>query len=183
MSSTERVCPFCGEPPGAGVFCAACGRNLADVDRLPTRAEWEAGPEAAAADPAADGSLADACASATASFLEAMRAAGCPGTVALQMPAAKPGFFRRTPAASGWMVRPVVWDDRDAPKHHEPGLLLTTEGAFHVVDSQIRGWGQRDFPRFFDTARAETVPMPVERRLVADLDAVLEANGVGSDAS
>ena len=37
----ERVCPHCGEPPGEGVFCAACGRNLAAVDRLPTRGEWE----------------------------------------------------------------------------------------------------------------------------------------------
>ena len=37
----ERVCPHCGEPPGDGVFCAACGRNLSAVDRLPTRGEWE----------------------------------------------------------------------------------------------------------------------------------------------
>ena len=29
------------DPPGEGVFCAACGRNLASVDRLPTRAEWQ----------------------------------------------------------------------------------------------------------------------------------------------
>ena len=36
-----RVCPHCGEPPGEGVFCAACGCNLAAIDRLPTRAEWE----------------------------------------------------------------------------------------------------------------------------------------------
>jgi len=43
-----RVCPFCGEPPGRGVFCEACGRNLAAVERLPTRAEWEAGQPAAA---------------------------------------------------------------------------------------------------------------------------------------
>ena len=47
MASTERVCPYCGEPPGPGVFCAACGRNLAAVERLPTRAEWEAGASAA----------------------------------------------------------------------------------------------------------------------------------------
>ena len=45
--ATVRVCPFCGEPPGTGVFCAACGRNLAAVERLPTRAEWEAGAEPA----------------------------------------------------------------------------------------------------------------------------------------
>jgi hypothetical protein len=40
MEPAERVCPFCGEPPGVGVFCAACGRNLGAVDRLPRRSEW-----------------------------------------------------------------------------------------------------------------------------------------------
>ena len=70
----ERVCPFCGEPPGAGVFCAACGRNLAHVERLPTRAwEWEG-----AGDPAA----------ATAEFLAAMVAAGNPGAERLERAAA-----------------------------------------------------------------------------------------------
>src|SRR6478672_10198778 len=49
MATTERVCPYCGEPPGPGVFCAACGRNLAAVEQLPTRAEWEAGATAALA--------------------------------------------------------------------------------------------------------------------------------------
>ena len=34
-AADARVCPHCGEPPGEGVFCAACGRNLASVDRLP----------------------------------------------------------------------------------------------------------------------------------------------------
>jgi formylglycine-generating enzyme required for sulfatase activity len=41
-----RVCPFCGNPPGAGVFCQACGRNLAAVERLPTAEEWAAGARA-----------------------------------------------------------------------------------------------------------------------------------------
>jgi len=41
MEVDARVCPYCGEPPGSGVFCAACGRNLGAVERLPTRAEWE----------------------------------------------------------------------------------------------------------------------------------------------
>ena len=49
MSADTRVCPFCGEPPGTGVFCAACGRNLATVEQLPTRAEWEAGHQGATA--------------------------------------------------------------------------------------------------------------------------------------
>lgn len=41
-SSEERVCPDCGQPAGAQPFCAACGLNLASLDRLPSRAEWEA---------------------------------------------------------------------------------------------------------------------------------------------
>ena len=65
----ERVCPYCGAPPG-GVFCASCGRNLASVERLPTRAEWEL---TTVAD---DRPLADRCAEATAAFLAAMNAAG-----------------------------------------------------------------------------------------------------------
>ena len=74
VAGEARVCPHCGEPPGEGVFCAACGRNLAAVDRLPTRAEWEiAGMQD-------DRPLADRCAEATAAFLAAMHAAGDPGT-------------------------------------------------------------------------------------------------------
>jgi hypothetical protein len=70
VGGDARVCPHCGEPPGEGVFCAACGRNLAAVDRLPTRAEWEiAGTQD-------DRPLADRCAEATAAFLAAMHAAG-----------------------------------------------------------------------------------------------------------
>ena len=73
-AADARVCPHCGEPPGEGVFCAACGRNLASVDRLPTRAEWEV---AGAQD---DRPLAERCEEATAAFLAAMHAAGDPGT-------------------------------------------------------------------------------------------------------
>jgi hypothetical protein len=56
--------------------------------------------------------------------------------------------------------------------------VLDTEGAFHVLDSQIRGWGQRNFPVFHDTARAEPVAMPVEERLIAALDALRAEHGV-----
>jgi hypothetical protein len=186
MEATVRVCPFCGEPPGAAVFCAACGRNLAAVERLPTRAEWEAGAEPATRAEATehasgppDGALAERCAEATAAFLAAMRAAGSPGTGAWPMPdAPKEGLFRRTPELRGWVVRPVVWDDEETPSHHEPGLVLDTDGAFHVLDSQIRGWGQRDFPVFHDTARAEPVATPVEGRLIAALDALRAVHGV-----
>ena len=40
-TNAQRVCPDCGEPPGDGTFCSACGRNLSSVKRLPTRSEWE----------------------------------------------------------------------------------------------------------------------------------------------
>jgi hypothetical protein len=188
MATTDRVCPFCGEPPGPGVFCAACGRNLAAVDRLPTREEWAAGAVLAPAEGAArsagaaDRPLAERCAEATAAFLAAMRAAGDPGTTTLPMPEAKQGVFRRTPEARGWVVRPVVWDDRDAPKHHEPGLFLTTDGTFHRIDSQIRGWGQRSFPVFHDTVGADALDPPADERLIVGLEALLREHGVAAGA-
>jgi signal peptidase I len=49
MPGSERVCPSCGDPAGHGTFCEACGANLSLVDRLPTRAEWEADRESRAA--------------------------------------------------------------------------------------------------------------------------------------
>jgi hypothetical protein len=177
VESTERVCPYCGEPPGPGVFCAACGRNLRAVERLPTRAEWEAGgAPAAAAGAGLEGPSTPARSpgEATAAFLDAMRAAGNPGTTTLQVPdAPKEGLLRRTPEVEGWIVRPVVWDDRDDPRRHEPGLLLATAGTYHRIDSQVRGWGQRNFPVFHDTAAAEPLEPPDDGRLPADLDAVL----------
>ena len=177
MASTARVCPFCGEPPGEGVFCVACGRNLMAVERLPTRAEWAA-RESAPADGAPAHPDGERIAEAAAAFLEAMRAAGCPGTTRTPMPGAKAGVFRRTPEAEGWVVRPVVWDDPEMPRRHEPGLLLTTEGDFHRLDGQVRGWGQRNFPVFHDTVGAEPVPMPVDERLIEDLRALLAEHGV-----
>jgi acetoin utilization deacetylase AcuC-like enzyme len=143
MATMDRVCPFCGEPAGAGVFCAACGRNLAAVERLPTRAEWESGgaaridpepdavadPDAGAVSDAAAGAvpLAERCAQATAAFLTAMRAAGCPGATRTQM--AKRSTFRPGGKAHGWVVRPVDRDDDVKPRRYEPGLLLTTEAS------------------------------------------------------
>jgi len=117
-------------------------------------------------------------AEATAAFLDAMRAAGNPGTTTLPVPdAPKEGLLRRTPEVEGWVVRPVVWDDRDNPRHHQPGLLLTTAGAYHRIDSQIRGWGQRNFPVFFDTAAADPLDPPDDERLAADLGAVRREHG------
>jgi len=174
MAALERVCPFCGEPPGVGVFCAACGRNLSAVEQLPTRAEWEQGAAAgAAAAPTDDRPLAERCAEATAAFLAAMHAAGDPGTVEMPI-TGKTGFFK-TPKVVGWIVRTVERNE-DAEAIEEltryvPGLVLTTDGVFHRIDSEVKGWGQRDFPRFHDSADPDPLDMPVEERLIGELAA------------
>jgi hypothetical protein len=156
-----RVCPFCGEPPGDGGFCAACGRNLAAVDRLPTREEWERGASA--------GSPAEA----TAAFLDAMHTAGDPGTV--EMPIAKRSAFGRTKQLRGWVIRPVDREDFEQPRRYVPGLLLTVDGAFHQLDSELRGWGQRDFPVYHHTVSTEPVDPPADDRLPGELEAVRRA--------
>jgi hypothetical protein len=161
-----RVCPFCGRPPGDGVFCEACGRNLAAIERLPTAEEWEAGESGGevAVDPAA----------AVAAFLAAMHDAGDPG--ATDFPSGKPSLLGRTKRVRGWVVRAVDREDFEGPKRYEPGLVLTVDGAFHQLDSELRGWGQRDFPIFNHTASAEPIDAPLEPRLVAELGAVRAAN-------
>jgi hypothetical protein len=100
MDAEARVCPFCGNPPGVGIFCEACGRNLGAVERLPTRAEREGkGPGSSAA----TRPLAERCAEATAAFLAAMQAAGNPGAERTEM--AKRSAFRRAGSALGWVLR------------------------------------------------------------------------------
>jgi hypothetical protein len=177
MQPDARICPFCGETPGSGVFCASCGRNLAGVDRLPTRAEWEAERRKQAGEEA--GNLAERCTAATKAFLEAMHEAGDPGTT--RTPVVKRSAFGRTPTVEGWIVRPVGHDD-DHPTQYEPGLVLTTEGAFHRLGSEVRGWGQRDFPQYHHTASAYPVDVPVEERLIDELSAVLREHGVAGPA-
>jgi hypothetical protein len=180
MDSGARVCPFCGELPGAGVFCVACGHNLAGVQRLPTRAQWAAG-ESAVADggpapipaPADPRPLAERCAEATATFLATMHAAGDPG--ATETPVVNRSTLRRTPKVTGWVIRPVDRDDDSTPRRYVPGLVLATDGTFHQLDSELRGWGQRDFPQYHHTVGTEPIAMPVEERLLSDLAGVLEA--------
>jgi hypothetical protein len=175
MATSSRVCPFCGEPPGPGMFCEACGRNLAQVDRLPTRDEWRAGHSAEPAPP--DGRPpAERCAAATTEFLAAMRAAGEPGRTS--MPAGPRKAFGRTPQLEGWTIRPVHREDEASSRGYVPGLFLTTDGAYHRLDNEVRGWGQRDFPRYEHEAAPEPLPPPADERLVAELAAVLEDNGV-----
>jgi hypothetical protein len=167
VGADERVCPHCGEPPG-GVFCASCGRNLASVEQLPTRAEWEL---TTVED---DRPLADRCAKATADFLAAMHAAGDPG--ATKTAVAGSGWRRRH--VEGWVVRAVERDENLPPQRYESGLVLTFDGAFHQLDNVVRGYGTRDFPAYEHSVGAEPVDMPVEARLIADLGAVLAANGL-----
>jgi hypothetical protein len=161
VDQSARVCPFCGEPPGEGVFCAACGRNLAAVERLPTRAEWDERR------PGGGEPLEARCAEAVAAFLAAMEAAGNPGVTSTPIPKRSP--FQRARSVEGWVVRPVEREDFEEPRRYEPGLVLGTEGRFHRLDSDLRGWGQRDFPHYQHRASPEPIAMPVEERLIADL--------------
>jgi hypothetical protein len=180
MDSEVRVCPFCGQRPGVGMFCDACGHNLAAVERLPTREEWEGTRPAGALDPGeAPAALADRCAAATAAFLTAMHTAGDPG--ARKLPTQELLSFGRIRHVRAWVLRDVHREPEDDPQRYEPGLVLTTEGRYHRLESEIRGWGQRDWPRFHDTAAAEPIETPAEARLVGELDAVLREHGVTAE--
>ena len=137
-----RVCPFCGSPPGPGVFCEACGRNLSEVERLPTAGEF------AAAQPATEDALQ--------AFLETMHAAGDPGTV--EIACEKPRVFGRTAKLEGWIVVGVDREDFEKPRRYEPGLFLSVAGTFHQLDNELRGHGTRDFPRY----EQRVSPEPVE---------------------
>ena len=174
VSSEARVCPFCGEPPGSGVFCAGCGRNLADVARLPTRAEWRRHAEApgATAPPQHTTPVASVDA-----FLAAMRAAGDPGVV--ELPESRPGFFGRTRHAHGWVVRPVSRDPADASRSYTHGVFLTTGGRLRRLESATRGWGQRAAPRYLDTVGPELDASQRDHtRLLAELAAILRAHDI-----
>jgi len=172
MGIDTRVCPYCGEPPGPGVFCAACGRNLSAVERLPTRADWEARREKDEPAP-----LAERWAAAVATFLASMHAAGDPGRTAL--PTSQRRAFGRQPTIDGWIVRPVARDE-DSPSRYEPGLFLSVGGAFHRVESEVRGWGQRDFPQYYESVTAEPIQPPVDEQLLDELAALLRAHQVPS---
>jgi hypothetical protein len=177
MDAETRVCPFCGNRPGVGVFCEACGRNLGAVERLPTRAEWEdrgIGKPGASAEGMRP--LAERCADATAAFLAAMRAAGNPGAV--RTPMAKRSAFRRAGSVHGWVLRPVDREDFEKPRRYEPGLVLTVEGRFHRLHSELRGFGQRDFPTYQHTVEPDAIDMPVEERVIGELAIVLRDHGI-----
>jgi len=183
MDSELRVCPFCGQRPGAGIFCEACGRNLAGVERLPTRAEFEGTPPAGETGGSGDGedpsALAGRCAAATETFLGAMHAAGDPG--AEKLPTNEVLSFGRVRHLRGWVLRTVHREPDDDLQRYEPGLVLTIEGRYHWLESAVRGWGQRDWPRFHDTASAEPIELPASARLIDELAAVLRKQGVAAE--
>jgi hypothetical protein len=49
-----------------------------------------------------------------------------------------------------------------------------------VLDSELRGWGQRDFPVYHHTVQPDPVEPPADGRLAGELEAVLRANGVSA---
>jgi hypothetical protein len=71
-------------------------------------------------------------------------------------------------------------DDDSKPRRYEPGLVLSVDGAFHRLDSELRGWGQRDFPQYHHTVGADPVDMPVQERLIDELSVVLREHGVAA---
>jgi hypothetical protein len=173
VDAAARVCPFCGEPPGNGVFCAACGRNLTEVEELPTRGTWERersggpGAGAAASRPSAGDALA--------AFLAAMHASGDPG--AARMRRAEPGFLGRTQHVRGWLVRPAARSDDGPQAQHTPGLFVSVDGRLHRVDSTTQGVSYRG-PVYVDVVGPEVVAPPDSAQLAGELAAVLRANGL-----
>jgi hypothetical protein len=98
------------------------------------------------------------------------------------MPVSGKSGFLRAPTLSGWVVRPVHREESDEIenlRNYEPGLVLTTDGAFHRIDSEVRGWGQRDFPRYHDSADPNPIEMPVDERLIEELAALRRDAGGG----
>jgi hypothetical protein len=158
MDPGTRVCPFCGFPPGPGVFCESCGRNLSAVEQLPTASEL-----VAARTPAEPADVQTA----VRLFLDAMGAAGNPGTVEIDR--GKPRAFGRTPRLTGWIVVPVDREDFATPRHYEPGVVLSVDGTFHRLDSDLRGWGQRDFPQYQQRVSSDPVELPADADLLAAL--------------
>jgi hypothetical protein len=149
------------------VFCEACGRNLAEVERLPTAAEWSPGPGRQPAVTVAD---------ATAAFLGAMHAAGDPG--AAEIDAGRPSLLGRTRKVRGWVVRAVEREDFQPPRRYEPGLVLSVDGHYHRLDSELRGYGQRDFPTYHHSVSVDPIETPQDERLVAELAALEAAIGI-----
>jgi hypothetical protein len=102
-----------------------------------------------------------------------MNAAGNPGLT--DLPTAQRRAFGRQAKIEGWVVRPVARPDEERLAEYEPGLFLSVDGNFHRIDSEVRGWGQRDFPVFYDSVNSEPIEPPVDERLLGELGALLPA--------
>ena len=174
MEPGARVCPFCGEPPGPGVFCAACGRNLAAVEQLPTREEWELS-SAPASEPVESGTVA------LPDFLAAMHAAGNPGTT--KVTRTEPGFLGRAQYVHGWVVRAVDRDPDDPKAGYEQGLFVTVAGHLHRLTSKTRGIGMRDGVRYVDLVGPEITDPVDDGPRAGELADVLRANGLDASAT
>jgi hypothetical protein len=173
VAADARVCPFCGEPPGRGVFCAACGRNLSGVEQLPTRRAWER--ECAGSARAAGMVWRPSAGDAVAAFVAAMHAAGDPGAV--RMRRAEPGFLGRAQHVRGWLVRPAARGDDDPRGRNVPGLFVSVDGQLHRVDSVTQGVSYRG-PVYVDVVGPEVTELVDSAQLAGELAAVLGANGL-----
>ena len=105
-----------------------------------------------------------------------MHAAGDPGTTKTKMSGARASAGPSRSRAGS--CAPVDRDEHLPPKRYESGLVLSVEGTFHQLDNEARGYGTRDFPVWEHTVAPEPVAMPVEARLIAELGALLAANGL-----
>jgi hypothetical protein len=76
-------------------------------------------------------------------------------------------------------LRDACEQARRSLRRNEPGLVLTVEGRFHRLHSELRGWGQRDFPHYHHTVEPNPIDMPVTERLIGELAAVLRAHRLG----
>ena len=71
---------------------------------------------------------------------------------------------------------PVDREDFDGPKRYEPGVLLSVDGTFHRLDNELRGWGQRDFPRYEHRVSPDPVDPPDGMELGAALARLAQTN-------
>ena len=60
--------------------------------------------------------------------------------------------------------------------------VADADGNYHLVESKVRGYGTRDFPRFEDTVAGDPIDLPVEERIIDELAVLLRENEVSGAA-
>ena len=55
-------------------------------------------------------------------------------------------------------------------------MLLSVDGTFHRLDNELRGWGQRDFPRYEHRVSPDPVEPPPDAELTAGLARLSQTN-------